>query len=684
MKQIKSYIEGRWFSPQTQEAVILSPVDGTEFGYCGTDEIEMANVVAYARDVGAKNLRETTFYERAMRLKSLATYLQSHRQMLYPQSYYTGATHKDSMIDIDGGISTLFVYASKGRRQLPDNHVIAEGAMERLSREGNFVGQHIQVPRNGVAIQINAFNFPVWGMLEKFAPTFLAGMPMIVKPATVTCYLTEMCVRLMLKSELLPAGCLQLICGNTKDLLTHTISQDVISFTGSAETANKIKSDPHLLENNIRFIAEQDSLNASVLGLDAKPESDEFQQMLREAVREITAKSGQKCTAMRRIFVPEKSINAFMEQLKQKLKTIKIGAPSNKDVQMGCLVSQAQLKNVNDVINQLLGEAERFLGDEPLELHGDEDMSKGAFMSPNLLYHPDPDNGDLVHKLEAFGPVATIMPYRDTAHAAKLANKGGGSLVTSLFTKSPDIAREFTYIAASYHGRIYFANGITGKQATGHGSPMPHMVHGGPGRAGGGEELGGLRGMNHYLQRTAIQGNPDIVSAVSGKWMPGGTQITEGAHPFRLYLEELTIGKTFLSGERKITRQDIGKFAEFTGDKFYAHLDEEMAKTNPFFEGRVAHGYLLVSFAAGLFVDPDPGPVLANYGLDNLRFTQPVYPGETIRVELSVMTIDGRNPEYGEVRWYVAIINNKDEQVASYELLTMNSKKEEPKPSKCL
>ncbi len=676
MMQVESYICDQWVASGTNGQEFFNPSNGELLGTYDSTALNMLDIISHARDIGGANLRKITFYKRAMMLKALATYLNEKRHILYPPSLLTGATKTDGLIDIDGGISTLFVYASKGRRQLPDALVMSDGALEKLSREGNFVGQHIMTPRQGVAIHINAFNFPIWGMLEKFAPAFLAAMPIIVKPASVTCHLTEICVRLMIESNILPKASLQLISGNIGNLLDHTQSQDVIGFTGSAVTANKLKIHPNILQRNVRFIAEQDSLNASVLGLDAKPESAEFAQMIREATRELTVKAGQKCTAMRRLLIPEQYIGAFTDSLKTKLQGVKIGDPHDENVKMGPLVSKAQQSDVMQVIAKLSAEAETIsLDDAPA--NGNK---KGAFVSPTLLYCDKPDDATLLHEMEAFGPVATIMPYRDTAHAARLANLGDGSLVVSMFTQNTEIASEFALAVASYHGRIYFANGITGKQATGHGSPLPHLVHGGPGRAGGGEELGGLRGMNHYLQRTAIQGNPDIVSAISKKWTVGSAQNTDGAHPFRLYLEELTLGKSYLSKTRLITMQDVEHFAEFSGDKFYAHLDEEAARANPFFEGRVVHGYLLLSFAAGLFVDPAPGPVLANYGLDNLRFTQPVYPGQSIRVSLTVMAIDERDSkdgiEYGEVRWYVSIINQDDEEIASYELLTMNQKKQ--------
>ncbi|MCH9845144.1 MAG: phenylacetic acid degradation bifunctional protein PaaZ [Alphaproteobacteria bacterium] len=679
MIRVESYICDKWVSSGNNGQEFFNPSNVELLGTYDSSALNMADIIAHARQIGGANLRKITFYQRAMILKALASYLNENRQILYPASLLTGATKTDGLIDIDGGISTLFVYASKGRRQLPDAVVMTDGALEKLSRDNNFVGQHIMTPRQGVAIHINAFNFPIWGMLEKFAPAFLAGMPVIVKPASVTCHLTEICVRLMIQSDILPKGALQLISGNIGNLLDHTQSQDVIGFTGSAVTASKLKIHPNILERNVRFLAEQDSLNASVLGLDAKPDSVEFAQMIREATRELTVKAGQKCTAMRRLLIPEQYVDVFTDSLKAKLEGVTIGDPHDENVKMGPLVSKAQQRDVMQVIKTLSAEAQNISHDNTPANISDIDNAKGAFVSPTLLYCNKPDDAKLLHEMEAFGPVATIMPYRDTAHAARLANLGDGSLVVSMFTQNTEIASEFALAVASYHGRIYFANGITGKQATGHGSPLPHLVHGGPGRAGGGEELGGLRGMNHYLQRTAIQGNPDIVSAVSKKWAVGSAQNTESRHPFRLYLEELTLGKSYLSKTRLITMPDVEHFAEFSGDKFYAHLDEEAAKANPFFEGKVVHGYLLLSFAAGLFVDPVPGPVLANYGIDNLRFTQPVYPGQSIRVSLTVMTIDERGAkdgiEYGEVRWYVSIINQDDEEIASYELLTMNQKK---------
>ncbi len=675
MIQVRSFVKNQWVMPQNDGNFIASPINGKVIAHCNSGNLDMASLVDYARNVGGKNLRRHSFYQRAMMLKALAGYLHENRKALYPLSWQTGATQKDSLVDIDGGISTLFVFASKGRRELADCKILTDGGLEMLSRSGNFVGQHIWVPRTGVAVHINAFNFPVWGMLEKFAPAFLAGMPIIVKPASSTCYLTELCVKIMLQSKILPEGALQLIAGGAQNLLDYLQSQDVVSFTGSAVTGNQLRTHQVVIANSVRFIAEQDSLNAAILGQDSDPESAEFQQMLRETVRELTVKAGQKCTAMRRLLLPETYFAAFSDALQAKLRQIIVGDPHDKNTMMGPLVSYQQKQDMLQIITQLTGETEKIFGGGELALNGDDsDAEKGAFMAPMLLYCAFPDQAKLVHEIEAFAPVATMMPYRDPGHAALLANRGGGSLVVSVFTKNADLAREFVLESACYHGRIYFANGITGKEATGHGSPLPHLVHGGPGRAGGGEELGGLRGLHPYLQRTAIQGNPDLITAIAENWVAGSEYITEGAHPFRLYFEDLRIGKTYLSPKREITMADIEKFADFTGDKFYAHLDEVAAKANPFFEGRVAHGYLLLSFAAGLFVDPEPGPVLANYGIDNLRFTQPVYPGESIWVALTVKTKDNRTDEYGEVRWHVAMFNDKQEQVASYELLTMNAK----------
>ena len=665
---VQSYCHGDWIDSGTQSRPIISPLDGTLIGHCGGAELDFASITDFARSKGGTALRAMTFHERANRLKALATYLNERREKLYALSFLTGATQSDGQIDIDGGISTLFVYSSKGRREMPDSKIYLDGARENLSKGGNFIGQHVYTPRRGIGVHINAFNFPVWGMLEKLAPTLLAGLPVIVKPATQTSFLTQACFQMMIESEIFPEGTLQLISGGTGDLFDHLDAQDLVSFTGSATTAQMLRGHKAFLANGARFLAEQDSLNATILAEDCKSDSIEFTLAVREIVREITTKAGQKCTAIRRIIVPEPVMSALKSAVTKKLDNISIGDPRFADNQMGALVSHSQKTDVLEKVAILTRESELVYGDP--DRFGTD---KGAYISPILLQCDDPDSAEQIHSVEAFGPVATIMPYRDTDHAIELANRGQGSLVASVFTNDGDIAADFVSGAGAWHGRLYFANRNTAKESTGHGSPLPHMVHGGPGRAGGGEELGGIRGVLHYMQRTAIQANPDLLGSITNVWTRGSRELAEGPHPFRLKFGELEIGKTLRTKSRVITLDDIEHFASFTGDNFYAHMDEDAAKANPFFPGRVAHGYLLLSFAAGLFVDPDPGPVLANYGLDSLRFTKPVSPGDSINVRLTAKEKTWRNELYGEVVWDVELFNQDNETVASYNLLTMNA-----------
>ena len=670
MHQVHSFACGQWIAPGTGARAIASAITGDVIAQAGNDALNVLAMRTYARDVGAPALQAMTFHDRARMIKAMALHLRDHRQTLYDLSFDTGGTQSDHMIDVDGGIGTLLVYASKGRREMPDGQVYVDGAPEQLGRSGHFLGQHICTPLQGVAVHINAFNFPVWGMLEKIAPTLLAGMPAIVKPATATCYVTEACVRLIIDSGLLPNGALQLISGRTGDLLDHLDCQDIVTFTGSAETAQQLRSNTNLLANAVRFTAEQDSLNASILGPDAAPGTPEFDLFLKEVTREMTAKAGQKCTAIRRIMVPQSQVDAVIAALTDSLSAITIGDPRDKATRMGALVSNAQKNDVLAKAALIEAEAKRVCGDpDDFAMAG----SPGAFLPPMLFHCADPDNARAVHDIEAFGPVSTVMPYRDLNHAAQLLNRGKGSLVASVITRDGDLARALTLACAPFHGRLYFNNRDSMAEATGHGAPMPHMVHGGPGRAGGGEELGGIRGVLHYMQRTAVQGSPDILSAITGQWVPGGTETTDKPHPFTRPFADLTIGDTLYSGTRTVTLDDIETFAHFTGDTFYAHMDEDAARANPFFPGRVAHGYLLLSFAAGLFVQPDPGPVLANTGLESLRFMKPVQAGDSIKVRLTVKAKTPRNDAYGEVRWHVTLTNQTDDVVAEYELLTMNA-----------
>lgn len=673
MLDVQSFAAGQWIAPGAGARTIASAITGEVIAQAGNDALDVQAMLAYARDTGGPALRQMTFHDRARMLKAVALYLMEHKQALYDLSYDTGATLSDHKIDVDGGMGTMLVFAAKGRREMPDGHVYLDGAPEQLGKTGTFMGRHICTPLQGVAVHINAFNFPVWGMLEKLAPTLLAGVPAIVKPATATCYVTEACVRMMQDSGLLPEGALQLVSGGLGDMLDHLECQDAVAFTGSAETALKLRANARLMENSVRFASEQDSLNASVLGPDAVPGTPEFDLFVKEVQREMTAKAGQKCTAIRRIIVPEPQIDAMIAALSERLEKTTIGDPRCEGTRMGALVSASQKRDVLEKAALIGGEAERVYGDpDNFEVEG-ADKDKGAFVPPMLFHCADPDAAQRVHDTEAFGPVSTIMPYRDLAHAVTLLNKGKGSLVASIITNDGDVAREITLGSAAFHGRLYFNNRTSMGEATGHGAPLPHMVHGGPGRAGGGEELGGIRGVMHYMQRTAVQGSPDILSAIGQQWVPGATEISDRAHPFTRTFGSLELGETFNSPSRTVTLEDIETFAHFTGDTFYAHMDDEAAKANPFFPGRVAHGYLLLSFAAGLFVQPDPGPVLANTGLDSLRFMAPVAAGDSIRVRLTVKHKTPRNDEYGEVRWHVTLYNQKDEVAAEYELLTMNA-----------
>ncbi|WP_291729804.1 phenylacetic acid degradation bifunctional protein PaaZ [Leisingera sp. F5] len=673
LQEISSFAAGQWVAPGAGARNISSAITGEVIASAGNDALDVQGMLDYARTVGGANLRKLTFHDRARMLKALAGHLNQHKQALYDLSFDTGATQSDHMIDIDGGIGTMFVFASKGRREMPDGHVYLDGDVEQLSRNGTFLGQHICTPLRGVAVHINAFNFPVWGMLEKLAPTLLAGVPAIVKPATNSCYVTELAVKLMLDSGILPEGALQLVSGGLGDMLDHLNMQDVVSFTGSANTALKLRANPVILENSVRFVAEQDSLNASILGPDAQPGTPEFDLFVKEVSREMTTKAGQKCTAIRRIIAPQAQVDAVIEALSGRLAKTKIGDPRLETTRMGALVSNSQKRDVLEKAAIIGQEAERVFGDPANFSVDGADAEKGAFVPPMLFHCADPDNAQRVHDTEAFGPVSTIMGYRDLDHAIELANRGQGSLVASVITHDPATAREVAIGASAYHGRLYFNNRDSMKESTGHGSPLPHMVHGGPGRAGGGEELGGVRGVKHYMQRTAIQGSPDILSAIGEKWVPGGAEIKGPAHPFTRKFGELSIGETLHTAPRTVTLEDIETFAHFTGDTFYAHMDAAAAKRNPFFPGRVAHGYLLLSFAAGMFVEPGEGPVLANTGLDNLRFMKPISAGESIKVRLTVKKKTPRNEDYGEVRWHVTLTNQDGEIAAEYELLTMNA-----------
>lgn len=673
MIKLESYACGKWQAGEGGE-VMLNALTGEPVAQLSSKGVDFAAMLAYGRKVGGPALRQLTFHERAMKLKALGQYLSERKDGYYAISAKTGASKIDSMIDIDGGFGTLLSYASKGRRELPNARFIVDGATEVMSKTGSFAGQHVMTPLKGVVLHINAFNFPVWGMLEKLAVNLLAGVPAIVKPASQTAYLTEAVFRDMVASGIFPEGAFQLICGSVGDSFEHLTGQDLVTFTGSASTGQKLKAHPVVIRNSVRFTMEADSLNCSILGPDAVPGTPEFDLYVKEVVKEMTTKCGQKCTAIRRAFVPRAQIDAVSDALKARLAKVVVGDPSVEGVTMGALASLAQRDEVRKAVGRLREAADLVFGDPQDFAVKGGDAAKGAFLAPILLRCNDPHGAAVVHEVEAFGPVATLMPYDDLDDVIALAAKGEGSLVGSLFTYDNDFARELVIGAASYHGRLLIVNRDCAKESTGHGSPMPVLVHGGPGRAGGGEEMGGVRGVMHYLQRTALQGSPATLSAITGQWI-AGTPRTEGVHPFRKNLDELQLGDTIKAGPKLITLDDIEHFAHFTGDTFYAHMDEVAAAANPFFGGRVAHGYYILSVAAGLFVQPDPGPVLANYGLDNLRFVTPAKPGDSLSVTL---TCKGKNPRitehYGEVRWDTVVSNQDGKVVATYDVLTMVEK----------
>jgi oxepin-CoA hydrolase/3-oxo-5,6-dehydrosuberyl-CoA semialdehyde dehydrogenase len=667
--QLLNYERDRWIAGDGALAEISSAIDGAPVAMTGSGGLDFGAMLRHAREVGGPALRKLTFHERARMLKALGLAIMARKEELYELNYLTGATRKDGWIDIEGGAGTLFSFSSKGRRELPDAHVLLDGPLEGLSKNGTFVGQHIYTPVHGAAVHINAFNFPVWGMLEKLAPTILAGVPAIVKPASATAYLTEAAFKIMIEANILPAGAIQLIVGGVDDLFDHLNGQDVVSFTGSAHTALKLKSHPTVLRESVRFVAEQDSLNASLLGPDAAPGTPEFDLFIKEVATEMTVKAGQKCTAIRRAMAPAQYLDAVEQALGERLARTRVGDPRAEDTRMGALVSISQRDDVRARIRELEAGGARIVAGDP---DAEPPVAGGAFLPPVLLRADDPWGTDAVHDCEPFGPVSTIMPYKDIADAIALANRGRGSLVLSMFSHSPEAAREFVQGAAAFHGRMLVIDRTSAAESTGHGSPLPVLVHGGPGRAGGSEEMGGVRGVKHYMQRTALQSSPAMIAAITEQYIPGAPKHIIDVHPFRLRMSELHIGDTWKTGSRTVSIEDIEHFAEFTGDKFYAHMDEEAAKASPIFEGRVAHGYLILSFAAGLFVDPAPGPVLANTGLENLRFLTPLYPGNSMRVELSVRAMSLKSEDTGVVRWAVEIFNQRDELVATYDLLTEN------------
>ncbi len=670
--KLGNLVKDRWIEGDGDGTVLTSAVNGDPVASITSEGLDFRDMLDHARNVGGANLRRLTFHERGDMVKALAQYLMKHKKEFYALSTQTGATRGDSWVDIEGGISTLFVSSSKGRREMPNDHVYLDGPPEYLSRNGTFVGQHIFTPKLGAAVHINAFNFPCWGMLEKLGPTLLAGVPAIVKPASSTAYLTELMVRRILSSGILPAGALQLVCGSVGDLFDHLCCQDTIAFTGSKATAEFLQQHPRVVSESVAFTAETDSLNSSILGPDATPGTPEFELYVKEVTREMVSKAGQKCTAIRRIIAPAAIAGELIEALASSLGEIRIGNPGHKDVDMGALASQGQREEVRDRVSVLSHQANIVYGGSDDFDVLDADASKGAFFMPTLLHCEKPLSSSAVHSVEAFGPVSTVLPYEDLDEAIELSRLGEGSLVGSIITNDNSVARELILGTAAYHGRMIVINRHCASESTGHGSPLPHLIHGGPGRAGGGEEMGGVRGVLHYMQRTALQGSPQTLTAIGSRWIKGADEKQADVHPFRKTFERLCIGDTLMTAEREVSLDDIRHFAEFTRDTFYAHTDEEAAARNPFFEGRVAHGYLIVSFAAGLFVDPDFGPVLANYGVDDLRFAKPVNYGDTLKVRLTCKQKTLRaGTGYGEVRWDTEVTNQDNEVVAQYDVLTM-------------
>ncbi|MFN3844557.1 MAG: phenylacetic acid degradation bifunctional protein PaaZ [Paracoccaceae bacterium] len=673
-RRLESYVCGRWTSGGRDGQPLLDAATGTVVATIDSSGIDFAAALDHGREVAGPRLRAMSFHDRAGMIKALGLRLLEVKEEFYTESLHTGATRADGWVDIEGGIGTMLTFASKARRELPNTRVLTDGDVEVLSKDGSFVAQHILTPIEGVAVHINAFNFPVWGMLEKIAPTLLAGVPCIVKPASQTAYLTEMVVRRIVESGLLPEGALQLIAGSVGDLLDHVTGQDAVTFTGSAWTGRKLKAHPAVVENSVRFTMEADSLNATILGPDAVPGTAEFDLFVREVTREMTMKAGQKCTAIRRILAPRAQVQEVIAALRDRLEKTALGLPGDADTRMGPLASLDQRAEVRARIHDLQADAEIVAGNPDKVSLSSGDAAVGAYMNPVLLYCDRPFAAQAVHDVEAFGPVSTIMPYDDVAEAVHLARRGKGSLVSSIFTDSSDVAAEVVLGLAPFHGRVLIGNRATAKSSTGHGAPLAPLVHGGPGRAGGGEEMGGMRGVKHYMQRTAVQGSPRLLSAVTGRWIEGA-KAQHDVHPFRKSLADLRIGDQLLTASRQVTLEDVEHFAHFTGDTFYAHMDSAAAKANPFFEDRVAHGYLIASFAAGLFVDPAPGPVLANYGVDNMRFLSPVYFGDTLQVRLTCKEINPRaNAEHGEVRWDCQVTKQTGQVVAHYDVLTMVAK----------
>ena len=676
---LQSFIAGHWIGQQGAQ-LLRSAVNGRPVAQTHAEALDFGEAVAYARGTGLPALMAMDFQQRAERLKALAKYLGEHKEELYAISAHSGATRADSWIDIEGGFGTLFAYAGMAGNELPSGNVVHEGPVIPLSKKGGFAGTHILVPRGGLAVHINAFNFPIWGLLEKFAPAFLAGMPCIGKPATATSYLTEAAVRLMHRSGLLPAGSLQLVIGGTGDLLDCLQGQDVVTFTGSADTAAKLRVHPNLIRHSVPFNAEADSLNCAILAPDVTPDDVEFELFIKEVAREMTVKAGQKCTAIRRAMVPRQHLDAVASKLKARLAKMVAGDPSREDVRMGPLASHAQQVDVAERVAMLLGSTELVYGARDGFAPVGEGVAQGAFFAPTLLLSRNPLTDDAVHDIEAFGPVSTLMAYDGIDEALALAARGRGSLVATLVTRDPKIAARAIPVAAAWHGRLLVLDAEAAAESTGHGSPLPQLKHGGPGRAGGGEELGGMRAVKHYLQRAAVQGSPTMLAAVTGEHVRGATVRESELHPFRRYFEELQIGDSLLTHRRTVTEADIVGFGGLSGDFFYMHFDEIAARESSFGK-RIAHGYFVLSAAAGLFVSPAPGPVLANYGLDTLRFIKPVGIGDTIRARLTCKRKTDRNKKdpkgvgQGVVAWDVEVTNQDGDLVAAYDILTLVAKR---------
>ncbi len=676
---LQSFIAGQWTGSQAAQA-LRSSVNGQIVAHTHAEQIDFELALHHARTQGVRQLMALDFQERAQRLKALAKYLMDHKETLYAISAHTGATRADSWIDIEGGAGTLYAYAGVGANEMPSGNVFHEGPALALGKKGGFAGTHILVPRGGVAVHINAFNFPVWGLLEKFAPSFLAGMPCIGKPATGTSYLTEAAVRLIHQSGILPEGSLQLVIGNTGDLLDRLDVSDVVTFTGSADTAAKLRVHPNLVRKSIPFNAEADSLNCAILGPDVSPDDEEFDLFIKEVAREITTKAGQKCTAIRRAIVPAHHMDTVAEKLIARLSKTVLGDPSVEGVRMGALASHAQLDDVTSKVALLAAHATLLMGGAGATKPVGEGVDGGAFFAPTVLLCDKPLHTSVVHDVEAFGPVSTLMPYSDLDEALAIAQLGQGSLVGSVVTHDAAVAVKVVHAAAAWHGRILILDREAAIESTGHGSPLPLLKHGGPGRAGGGEELGGLRAVKHYLQRTALQGSPSMLAAVTGEHVRGAKLQEKPVHPFRSYFEDLQIGDSLLTHRRTVTEADVVNFGGISGDYFYMHFDEEAAKDSAFGK-RIAHGYFVLSAAAGLFVSPGVGPVLANYGLDTLRFVKPVGIGDTIQARLTAKRKidkhkrDDKGVGQGVVAWDVEVTNQLGELVASYDILTLVAKR---------